>query len=71
MVKKERYEALDVLRGLTMVIMAIDHSRDFLGLGFVFSAPLDLNVTNFEVFMTRWITHFAAPVFMFLAGIGD
>ena len=70
MVKKERYEALDVLRGLTMVIMAIDHSRDFLGLGFVFSAPLDLSVTNFAVFMTRWITHFAAPVFMFLAGIG-
>jgi len=70
LLKKERYEALDVLRGLTMVIMAIDHSRDFLGLGFVFSAPLDLSVTNFEVFMTRWITHFAAPVFMFLAGIG-
>jgi len=70
LVKKERYEALDILRGLTMVIMAIDHSRDFLGLGFVYTAPLDLSVTNFEVFMTRWVTHFAAPVFMFLAGIG-
>lgn len=70
MIKKERYEALDILRGLTMVIMAIDHSRDFLALGFVFSAPLDLSVTNFEVFMTRWVTHFAAPVFIFLAGIG-
>jgi len=67
---KERYEALDILRGLTMIIMALDHSRDFLALGFVFSNPLDLDVTNLEVFMTRWVTHFAAPVFMFLAGIG-
>jgi uncharacterized membrane protein len=67
---KQRYEALDVLRGMTMVIMALDHSRDFLSLGYVFSSPLDLDVTNFEVFMTRWITHFAAPVFIFLAGIG-
>lgn len=67
---KDRFEALDMLRGLTMVIMALDHSRDFFALGFVFSAPLDLAVTNLEVFFTRWITHFAAPVFMFLAGIG-
>ena len=68
--KKERFEALDVLRGLTMVIMALDHTRDFFALGFVFSAPMDLSVTNLEVFMTRWVTHFAAPVFMFVAGIG-
>jgi len=69
-IKKERFEALDMLRGLTMVIMALDHSRDFFSLGFVLSSPLDLSVTNMAVFLTRWITHFAAPVFMFLAGIG-
>ena len=59
-----------MLRGLTMVIMALDHSRDFFALGFVFFAPTDLDHTNLEVFFTRWITHFAAPTFMFLAGIG-
>jgi len=70
LVKPERFVALDVLRGLTMVIMALDHSRDFFSLGFVYYAPTDLALTNLEVFLTRWITHFAAPVFMFLAGIG-
>ncbi len=68
--KSERFVALDVLRGLTMVIMALDHSRDFFSLGFVFYAPTDVAITNLEVFFTRWITHFAAPTFMFLAGIG-
>ncbi len=70
MIKKERFEALDLLRGITVVIMALDHSRDFFSLGYVFSAPLDLEYTTPEVFFTRWVTHFAAPVFMFLAGIG-
>lgn len=69
-VKKERFEALDVLRGLTMVIMALDHARDFFALGFVLNAPTNLDFTNMEVFLTRWITHFAAPTFIFLAGIG-
>ncbi|MBL0708694.1 MAG: DUF1624 domain-containing protein [Sulfurimonas sp.] len=69
-IKKERFVALDVLRGLTMVIMALDHSRDFFALGFVYYAPTDIDLTNLGVFFTRWITHFAAPVFMFLAGIG-
>ena len=66
----QRYEALDVLRGLTIIIMALDHSRDFFSLGFIYFAPTDLALTNIEVFFTRWITHFAAPTFMFLAGIG-
>lgn len=66
----ERFIALDVLRGLTMVIMALDHSRHFLSLGYVNFAPMDIDLTNPEVFFTRWITHFAAPTFIFLAGIG-
>jgi len=70
MQKSERFEALDVLRGLTMVIMALDHSRDFFALGYVYFAPTDIDITNLEVFFTRWITHFAAPTFIFLAGIG-
>ncbi|QOP46069.1 DUF1624 domain-containing protein [Sulfurimonas paralvinellae] len=68
--KKERFEALDILRGLAMVIMALDHARDFFALDFVLSSPTDLAMTNMEVFLTRWITHFAAPTFIFLAGIG-
>ncbi|MEA1983940.1 MAG: heparan-alpha-glucosaminide N-acetyltransferase domain-containing protein, partial [Campylobacterota bacterium] len=50
--------------------MALDHSRDFFALSWVYYAPTDLALTNMEVFFTRWITHFAAPTFMFLAGIG-
>ncbi len=69
-IKSERFVALDVLRGLTMVIMALDHSRDFFSLGYVYFAPTDIYLTNLEVFFTRWITHFAAPTFIFLAGIG-
>ncbi len=53
-----------------MVIMALDHSRDFFALNFVYWAPTDIYLSNLEVFLTRWITHFAAPVFIFLAGIG-
>ena len=68
--KKERFEALDVLRGLTMVIMALDHARDFFSLGYVYYAPTDISMTHLSVFMTRWVTHFAAPTFIFLAGIG-
>jgi len=69
-VKKERFEALDILRGLTIVIMALDHCRHFFALGFVYLEPTNVNITNLEVFFTRWITHFAAPTFIFLAGIG-
>jgi len=68
--KKERFVALDLLRGLTMVIMALDHARDFFALGYVYYAPTDIELTNLSVFLTRWITHFAAPTFIFLAGIG-
>jgi uncharacterized membrane protein len=68
--KVERFIALDMLRGLTMIIMALDHARDFFALGWVYYAPTDIAITNFEVFFTRWITHFAAPTFIFLAGVG-
>jgi len=68
--KTERFIALDMLRGLTIIIMALDHSRDFFALSWVYYAPTDLALTNIEVFLTRWITNFAAPTFIFLAGIG-
>ncbi len=66
-----RVNSIDFLRGLVMVIMALDHVRFFLhhevrmGID-----PLDLEKTNAILFFTRWITHFCAPVFVFLAGTG-
>ncbi|MEW6405200.1 MAG: heparan-alpha-glucosaminide N-acetyltransferase domain-containing protein [Chloroflexota bacterium] len=61
-----RIPCMDLLRGLVMVIMALDHTRDFLS-NAQFS-PLDLTQTTPALFFTRWITHFCAPIFILLAG---
>jgi uncharacterized membrane protein len=63
-----RIDSLDILRGLVMVIMALDHTRDFFThLRF---EPENLARTYYALFFTRWITHFCAPLFFFLAGTG-
>jgi uncharacterized membrane protein len=63
-----RLVSVDVLRGLVMIIMALDHTRDFMSYpGF---PPEDMAHTNGTLFFTRVITHFCAPVFAFLAGTG-
>ena len=61
-----RVSAVDVVRGFVMVIMALDHTREF----FTNYAgnPLDPQRTSFALYMTRWVTHICAPVFVFLAG---
>ena len=51
-----------------MVIMALDHVRDYTNTGYMFADPANLETTTPALFFTRWITHFCAPVFVFLAG---
>ena len=68
--KSERLLSVDALRGLVMIIMALDHTREFFHSGAMSFQPEDLSRTTPVLFFTRWITHICAPVFMFTAGLG-
>src|SRR5262245_39948110 len=63
-----RIDSIDLLRGLVMIIMALDHTRDFFHIQGMTGDPLDLATTTPLLYFTRWITHFCAPVFVFLTG---
>jgi uncharacterized membrane protein len=66
-VKRVRLESVDVVRGVIMIIMALDHTRDFFGAA---GSPTNLATASIALFFTRWITNICAPVFFLLTGTG-
>lgn len=60
-----RIGAVDIVRGMAIIVMALDHTRDFLGVNI---NPVGLTTTTAPLFFTRWITHLCAPTFFLLTG---
>jgi uncharacterized membrane protein len=65
-----RLDAIDLVRGVVMILMVLDHTRDFVHAGGITGNPLDPNTTTALLYLTRWLTHLCAPTFALLAGLG-
>ena len=66
--ERRRIDSIDLLRGIIMILMALDHTRDYVGNAN--TNPVNLATTTVPLFFTRWITHFCAPTFSLLTGVG-
>jgi uncharacterized membrane protein len=69
--RRPRIDSVDLLRGIVMVVMLLDHTRDFTHWTTGTFEPTDLTRTWPTLFFTRWITHYCAPLFVLLAGVGS
>jgi uncharacterized membrane protein len=67
-VRRSRIDSVDAVRGIVMILMALDHVRDFFGLA---GDPTDVTRASTALFLTRWITHVCAPTFFLLTGVGS
>jgi uncharacterized membrane protein len=67
--RTNRIASIDILRGLVMIIMALDHTRDFFHQPALIADPLNATTSTIPIYFTRWITHFCAPTFVFLSGV--
>jgi len=66
---RQRVVSVDLLRGIVMIIMLLDHTREYVNADAFLFSPTDLSKTTAALFFTRWITHFCAPTFVFLSGV--
>lgn len=67
---RARLGSVDLLRGLVMIVMVLDHTRDYVHVAGLTGDPTNLATTTPILFLTRWVTHYCAPIFVFLAGVG-
>lgn len=65
----KRLQSIDIVRGIVMIIMALDHTRDLIHITSITDSPTNLQTTTPALFLTRWITHICAPTFVFLSGV--
>jgi uncharacterized membrane protein len=65
----KRIQSIDIVRGIVMIIMALDHIRDLMHISSLTQSPTDLKTTTPILFFTRWVTYLCAPTFVFLSGV--